>query len=65
MIFSRKKKCPMCRFKMPRDEVPATIRVGAADGIIEMDVCRDCANFMDLIADNQRKRKEDDDSNSI
>lgn len=64
MIFGRK-KCDMCKAKIKKDEEPPMLRVGTADGVIEMRLCRDCANFMDLVADRQQRKLQDDDTNSL
>jgi ribosome-binding protein aMBF1 (putative translation factor) len=61
--FSRKKKvenlCQLCGEKrLP--EYPATLRVNVQDGVAEMLVCDECANFFDKTSEvlNDSKRKK-------
>jgi ribosome-binding protein aMBF1 (putative translation factor) len=64
--FSRKKKvenlCQLCGEKQ-LPEYPATLRVNVQDGVAEMLVCDECANFFDKTSEvlNESKRKKSTD----
>ena len=64
--FSRMKKvenlCQLCGEKQ-LPEYPATLRVNVQDGVAEMLVCDECANFFDKTSEvlNESKRKKSTD----
>lgn len=55
-----RKRCDGCGTKLKKDELLAEVRVGTADGIIVMEVCPACANFVDSSASYFRKVTDQD-----
>lgn len=53
------KKCKTCESKM-KSGSPATIRLNTVDGIIELEICDECAEFFDSSAEVIMKGKRDE-----
>lgn len=53
------KLCHVCGVNEMPDE-PAILRLKVQDGIVEMNVCDDCADFFDKSAEVLQKRKRPD-----
>lgn len=62
---SRKKKlCSICGVNYLPDS-PAIVKLQAQDGIVEISVCDDCANFFDKSAEILTQKKGTTDGGSV
>lgn len=60
------KKCPVCTKKYKKNVPFHELRVQAADGLIELEICVSCADFFDKSADVlTEKRKGSHDDNAV
>lgn len=57
-----KKKCPVCNEKFPKTETFHELRLKTSDGVIEIEICNNCADFFDKSADvlTRGKKQEDE-----
>lgn len=58
MFNWKKAKCKVCSAALPAD--PAILRVDTADGITELEVCNDCADFFEKSAEVLMKRNREE-----
>lgn len=63
LSISKVKKCKVCTTNKIKED-PAIIRLQTADGVVEVEVCDECADFFDKSADvlSKRRKKPDDES---
>lgn len=59
MIF-KKRKCPLCETKYPADEPFHELRLQVAEGTHSMEICTECADFLDKSADVLKKGKKNE-----
>lgn len=66
MSWWKRKKCASCRKVLKPKHGCHELRLGTADGIINLEVCDDCARFWDASAEVLTgKSKEDNENESI
>jgi hypothetical protein len=54
----KSKKCKVCKAKLRKDIEYPLIRLKSSDGMEEIEVCNNCANFFEGSADVLNKGKE-------
>lgn len=54
-----KPKCKTCDKVYDKDDKPAVIRLETAEGIHEIEVCNECADFWDKSADVLQRNSND------
>lgn len=64
MKFLRPKRCGVCAAKLSKDVEHPNVRLNTSDGVIELEICEECADFFDRSADIMRKRHEHRNSDS-
>ena len=50
----KKNRCKGCGYKLKKDQPLAEVRIGTAEGTLVMEVCQDCADFIDQSANIMR-----------
>lgn len=68
MSWWKRRKCATCnKVLKPKKQPVHELRVGTADGIVELEVCEQCANFFDKSAEVlvKSRKKDDNDEHSI
>jgi ribosome-binding protein aMBF1 (putative translation factor) len=60
VIFNTKPKCKTCGRKFKKDEAKHIIRLETHDGVAELEICEECADFWDLSADVLMNKGRDD-----
>lgn len=58
-ITFKKNRCKGCGYKLRKDRPLAEVRIGTAEGTLVMEVCQDCADFIDQSANIMRKSSDD------
>lgn len=54
----KSKKCGSCKRKIGKKEETADLRLDTKDGILELEICSDCARFFDVSADVLKRRSK-------
>lgn len=63
MSWWKRKKCGTCKKVIKKKTITHELRLQTADGMLEVEICDDCARFWDASAEVLSKgRKKDDDS---
>lgn len=64
MIVAPSKRCKTCSKKFKKGEETASIRMDTLEGVHEIEICLECADFFDQSAEVllKIKRKEPDES---
>ena len=65
MSWWKRKKCAGCRKVLKAKTGIHEIRLESADGLLELEICNDCADFWDKSADILQSRGRDKDGESI
>jgi hypothetical protein len=58
MLWKRK-KCATCEVVLKEKNGVHELRIKTADGIVDLEICGDCADFWDKSADVLQKRGKD------
>lgn len=66
------KKCKTCKAKIPKNTESAELRLDTAEGIVTLEICNECAEFLDKSAEAlgkgrpriERQEREDSESSS-
>ncbi len=56
----KKKTCPVCGDKYPKTARFHELRLETLDGVIELEICEKCADFLDESADIIMKGRSDE-----
>ena len=56
----KKKTCPVCEDKYPKTARFHELRLETLDGILELEICEKCADFLDESADIIMKGRRDE-----
>lgn len=56
----KKKTCPVCEDKYPKTAQFHELRLETLDGILELEICEKCADFLDESADVIMKGRSDE-----
>lgn len=67
MSWWKRKKCASCRDILKPKKGIHELRLNTADGVVELEVCGECARFWDTSADvlGKGRKKDDSDEQSI
>jgi ribosomal protein L31 len=62
MSWWKRRKCSTCRKVLKAKNPVHELRVETTDGLVELEICSDCARFWDGSAEvlSRRNRKDDD-----
>lgn len=61
MSLLKRKKCTSCRKVLKPKHGIHELRLNTADGVVDLEICGDCARFFDMSADVLQKRRKDND----
>lgn len=66
MSWWKRRKCATCKKILKKKNPIHELRVDTADGLVELEICSDCARFWDKSAEVlSRKGPKDDEPESI
>jgi hypothetical protein len=58
-MFGKRKKCATCKTVLKEKNGIHELRINTAEGIVDLEICGDCADFWDKSADALRGRGKD------
>lgn len=61
MSWWKRRKCATCKKVLKAKNPVHELRVGTADGVIDLEICDDCARFWDKSAEVLSKGKPEND----
>ena len=62
MSWWKRKKCASCKKVLRKGKPIHELRISAADGDLEVEICEDCARFWDSSAEVLNKGRKETDS---
>lgn len=62
MSWWKRKKCTSCKKVLKLKNGIHELRLNTADGVVDLEICGECARFFDMSADVLSKRSKKDDS---
>ena len=59
MSWWKRRKCASCKKVLKKNKPVHELRLGTADGMLELEVCEDCSRFWDMSADILNKGQKE------